>query len=256
MTKPFRIFISAVSSEFATARAALASDLRARGLEVKFQEDFRQEAGTETTLQKLERYIRDCDAVVALMGSRSGSLPPPAAAAPFASMLLSGIAEASYTQWEILFARHYQRRLSFYVAGPHWIADRPAAADDRPELQAALRHRLFVTDGLDRGEMLDTADAMCRAVLREAWPSARGQSRREMLGRLLLRLAWLVGGALAALLVVLLLGVAHYEFLGRSLEDSIGRGPALLLLPLAGILGGLFGWWKSGRGVRATLEAG
>src|SRR4051794_24195010 len=118
----FRVFVSAVSSEFGTARSALASDLRARGLEVKVQEDFRQEKDADTTLRLLEQYIHGCDAVVAIMGGSSGSLPPPAAAVPFRHMLPSGIEEASYTQWEILFARYYGRRLSFYVAGAAWPA--------------------------------------------------------------------------------------------------------------------------------------
>ena len=43
-TPAFRVFLSAVTSEFAKARSALGSDLRARGLEVKVQDDFRQEA--------------------------------------------------------------------------------------------------------------------------------------------------------------------------------------------------------------------
>lgn len=62
--KPFRVFISAVSSEFQHARSTLASDLRALGLEVRVQEDFRQEIDADTTLQKLHNYIRDCDAVI------------------------------------------------------------------------------------------------------------------------------------------------------------------------------------------------
>jgi hypothetical protein len=49
----FRIFISAVSSEFERVRHEIASDLRARGLTVKVQRDFRQESDTATTLQKL-----------------------------------------------------------------------------------------------------------------------------------------------------------------------------------------------------------
>ncbi|MBA2594614.1 MAG: hypothetical protein M3495_13360 [Pseudomonadota bacterium] len=40
----FRVVLSAVSSELGQARFQVASDLRARGLEVEVQEDFRQEA--------------------------------------------------------------------------------------------------------------------------------------------------------------------------------------------------------------------
>ena len=72
----FRVFLSAVSSEFGEARSGVASDLRARGIEVKVQEDFRQEAGSDTTLAKLHDYIRDCSAIVCVIGERSGSVPP------------------------------------------------------------------------------------------------------------------------------------------------------------------------------------
>ena len=48
----FRVVLSAVSSELGQARFQVASDLRARGLEVEVQEDFRQEAAADTTLRK------------------------------------------------------------------------------------------------------------------------------------------------------------------------------------------------------------
>ena len=170
----FRVFLSAVSTEFGAARSALASDLRARGLEVKVQEDFRQEAQADTTLAKLHRYIAGCDAVVAIMGARSGSLPPPAAAEPFRPMLPAGIAEASYTQWEILFARHHRRRLSVYVADAGWQPDQPDPTSlDRPDLQTALRQYLFKEQGLDRVQGFASEDQLCRQVLREDWPDQR-----------------------------------------------------------------------------------
>ena len=69
----FRVFLSAVTSEFGRARDALAADLRARGLLVGVQSDFRQEAGADTTLRKLHDEIRDCAAVVCVVGMRSGT---------------------------------------------------------------------------------------------------------------------------------------------------------------------------------------
>jgi hypothetical protein len=112
----FRVFLSAVSSEFGKARDAVGADLRSRELLLRVQSDFRQEAGSDTTLRKLHDYIRDCSAVVCVIGKRSGALPPPAAAEPFNHMLPPGIATASYTQWEFFFARHFKRRLSIYIA--------------------------------------------------------------------------------------------------------------------------------------------
>src|ERR1700674_3257664 len=112
----FRVFLSAVTSEFGKARDALAADLRSRETLLRLQGDFRQEAESDTTLRKLHDYIRDCSAVVCVIGQRSGAVPPPASASRFAHMLPPGIATASYTQWEFFFARHYKRRLSIYIA--------------------------------------------------------------------------------------------------------------------------------------------
>jgi tetratricopeptide (TPR) repeat protein len=164
----FRVFLSAVSSEFGSARDTLAASLRSRDLLLRVQSDFRQEAAADTTLRKLHDYIRDCSAVVCIIGERSGAMPPPASAMPFAHMLPSGLTEASYTQWEFFFARHYQRRLSLYIA-EGWAPDKPASAGDRPELQAALIKYIVVEQGLDRS-YFDSVDRLCHFVLKEDWP--------------------------------------------------------------------------------------
>src|SRR5258708_7260170 len=95
----FRVFISAVTSEFGKARDAVASDLRSKGLFVKEEDDFRLESDADTMLRKLHNYIRDCSSVVCIVGDRSGSSPTPIEAAPFAEMLPEGITQASFTQW-------------------------------------------------------------------------------------------------------------------------------------------------------------
>lgn len=111
-----RIFIFAVTSEFGKARDEIANDLSARGLLVKVQRQFRQEADTETTLAKLNKYISDCFAVVHIAGARSGGFPGEDEAKPFRDVLPSEVARASYTQWEFHLARHHKRRLSIYIA--------------------------------------------------------------------------------------------------------------------------------------------
>jgi hypothetical protein len=58
MAAGFRVFLSAVTSEFGSARDALAADLRSRDMLVRVQSDFRQEADSDTTLRKLHDYIR------------------------------------------------------------------------------------------------------------------------------------------------------------------------------------------------------
>jgi hypothetical protein len=254
MGTPFRVFVSAVSGEFCSARTAVASDLRARGLEVKVQDDLRQETESDTTLSKLERYIRGCDAVVALIGKQAGSMPPIAASRRFAHMLPAGFSEASYTQWEILFARYHGRRLSLYVAASEWVADKGAGPDDRTDLQAAFRVFLFDRLGLDRNEGLTGVDALCRALLREDWPLTHPET---LLGNLA-RLAPRVGNSLLGLFVGLLfcwvLAALHYSWLGFAVSETIGPDAAMLLLPLSGLAGGYLAWRRSRPGSQEVLK--
>ena len=67
-----RIFLSAVSNEFAGARDALANRLQSRGVQVAVQRSFRNDGKAGTLLEKLRRYIEGCDLVVCLMGAQSG----------------------------------------------------------------------------------------------------------------------------------------------------------------------------------------
>jgi hypothetical protein len=139
MAGEFRAFLSAVTSEFGMARDAVANDLQARGLQLRVQRSFRQEPGADTLLRLLHDYIRECSAVVCVIGARSGACPSPAAAAAFTHLLPPGITEASYTQWEFFLARAYQRRLSLYIAAADYQPDREApSGDDLPELQDAF----------------------------------------------------------------------------------------------------------------------
>jgi hypothetical protein len=72
----FRVFLSAVTSEFGQARDALAKDLGARDTLVRVQDSFRPEAGADTLLLLIHDYVRGCTAVVCVLGTRSGAFPP------------------------------------------------------------------------------------------------------------------------------------------------------------------------------------
>ncbi len=136
----FRVFLSAVSNEFASARDALANDLQAQDVTVRVQRSFRPDGAAETLLHKLRNYIEHCDVVVCLIGARGGAgFPVAAEAASFAADLPAGIAEASSTQWEFFFARHFNRRCLVYVATGAFTPDKPGATpEDRPDLQSAF----------------------------------------------------------------------------------------------------------------------
>jgi tetratricopeptide (TPR) repeat protein len=168
----FRVFLSAVTSEFGRARDALGADLRSREILLRVQSDFRQEWESDTTLKKLHDYIRDCSAVVCVIGKRSGAVPPSAAAGSFNHMLPPGIPTASYTQWEFFFARHFRRRLSVYIATDDYEPDREPASHDDPTLQQAFVTHIVEEQGLDRSYFPDE-DQLARAVLKEDWPKKR-----------------------------------------------------------------------------------
>jgi tetratricopeptide (TPR) repeat protein len=162
------VFLSAVSSECRSAREKVASDLRSRGLTVKEQGDFRQETQADTTLRKLHDYITNCWAVVCIVGQRSGGFPPTLAAEPFRHLLPPVLSRASYSQWELIFARYCKCRCSIYIATAAHAPDGSPGDDDDPELQeqfvAYLRN-----EGLDR-DYFTTVDELRWKVLREDWP--------------------------------------------------------------------------------------
>src|SRR5262245_14891689 len=110
MTAPYRVFVSAVSGELRSYRTAVARVIRRKGLEVRDQEHFPQ--GPATLLEQLADYIRDCQAVVLLVGERCGAFPSDEHAAVLGPVpafekfrTASGQARASYTQWEFFLAK-------------------------------------------------------------------------------------------------------------------------------------------------------
>jgi tetratricopeptide (TPR) repeat protein len=177
--EPLRIFISAVTSEFGKARDALASDLRARGHEVTVQSDFKQSPDSETLLGNLADYIRDCHAVVCIVGKRCGACPPARATERLKGVLPNDIKEASYTQWEFFLARHFKRRPYLYIAGDAYKPDRDTAVGDRADLQNTYLQFLKV-DGVQYTGFSD-ANELRIAVLRDepkivATPAPTSQS--------------------------------------------------------------------------------
>jgi hypothetical protein len=116
------VFLSTVSDEFRDYRDQLRGDLTRPNVEVKVQEDFKDLGGV--TLDKLDVYIKACDAVVHLVGDMTGAdakefstkaildrypdlsqkLPP------LGEALAQGIG-ISYTQWEAWLALYHGKVL-------------------------------------------------------------------------------------------------------------------------------------------------
>ena len=155
-----QIFLSTVSDEFRRYRDLLRSDLTRHNVEVKVQEDFKDLGGE--TLDKLDVYIADCDAVVHLVGDMTGSYPGerglsallakypdlPAKLPPLGAALKDGVG-VSYTQWEAWLALYHGKLLLIERAaetaerGPKYCptdASRTAQDAHLARLRAAERH--------------------------------------------------------------------------------------------------------------------
>jgi tetratricopeptide (TPR) repeat protein len=117
-----KIFLSTVSDEFRAYRDQLRSDLTRPNVEVKVQEDFKDQG--RGTLDALDVYIAGCDAVVHLAGDMTGSAPgDPALRAlrakypdladklPPLGEALQSSAGVSYTQWEAWLALYHGKLL-------------------------------------------------------------------------------------------------------------------------------------------------
>jgi tetratricopeptide (TPR) repeat protein len=140
-----RIFLSTVSAEFRSYRDALRRDLDRPNVTVKVQEDF--VATGSATLDKLDDYIRQCDAVIHLVGDMTGA-PAQAPSTAFvtrhypdfaerlpvlAPFLQPGAPALSYTQWEAWLALYHGKRL--IIAVP----ENDAPRDERYRLVEAER---------------------------------------------------------------------------------------------------------------------
>lgn len=145
------LFLSAVSAEFGPYREALRRDLTRADVSVAVQEDFA--AGGATTLDKLDDYLKACDAVVHLVGDMTGELAqPPSVAAirgrhpdlglrfpVLAPFLAEGGPGLPYTQWEAWLALCHGRRL--IVCAPAAQAPRdPRYAPDEAQRRAQQEH--------------------------------------------------------------------------------------------------------------------
>ena len=120
MPTSMRVFVAAAGSEFGSERDGVVDALRRRRMDARSMRDFRGRPDVASTLRDLRDFILDCDAVVAIMGSRSGSFPPNDVAEPYVAILPPGFDRASMAQWALHFARHYRRPLMIYLAsGKH-----------------------------------------------------------------------------------------------------------------------------------------
>jgi len=184
-----KLFLSAVSSEFESYRRLLADDLKRPTLDVAVQEDFG--VLDDTTLGKLDTYIRACDGVIHLIGKATGECPKPLAVdalkknypdlaerlPALAGLLSQPDPGFSYTQWEAYLALYHQRPIFFYCPSDFSSRGEPPTPcscprEDRfvhdPEQERAQqRHYRRISDLCrDRGQFLNP-ERLSSAVLRD-----------------------------------------------------------------------------------------
>jgi hypothetical protein len=118
------VFLSGVSNEFASLRAALARSVRHSSVRVVHQDDFAHRG--VLTLHMLEEEIRESAIVFHVLGAQSGA-PAPAGQVQdfldrhkalqerFAEVATDGLqGKVSYTQWEAWLALYLGKRLAMF----------------------------------------------------------------------------------------------------------------------------------------------
>ena len=189
-----QIFLSTVSDEFRRYRDLLRSDLTRHNVEVKVQEDFKDLGGE--TLDKLDVYIADCDAVVHLVGDMTGSYPGerglsallakypdlPAKLPPLGAALKDGVG-VSYTQWEAWLALYHGKLL--LIARAAETAEREPQYGPTDGSRTAQDAHLARLRAVERypGCTFTSADSLAKYVLSGAILDLLVQAYAEEVGR-------------------------------------------------------------------------
>ena len=250
-----RVFISCASREFqhpgapfAGLRDHLARQLVRADCEVKWQEVFSQPGDDTDTVRKVGDSIRDCAAVIHLIGAEPGDPANPRAVADFLQAepaflakypdlraALGDFGDLTYTQWEAFQALHYGVRLFLYVTPAGAAAQREHL--DRLRLARRYPGEPFATERDLYGQLLGDL----RTIIPTLAPAPRiatsrivyRHSAEELLGRDA-ELAWLdqawADGTHALVIVAwggvgktaLLINWLQTRFIDRNWQDADG----------------------------------
>lgn len=118
MNRP-RLFLSAVSSEFRSARQRVATTVRTLGFDPVSQDDF--PTGHGDLRHWLCEQIDSCEGLIQIAGDGCGAEPPEVDA---------DYGRVSYTQFEMLHARRRGKKTWLIIAGEHVGRDTPLAQLD------------------------------------------------------------------------------------------------------------------------------
>lgn len=157
-----------------------------------------QEPDTETTLEKLSKYIHDSDVVLCLQGTYTGGFPPVSALdrpihpvartdrdeETWRDLLPTGFENISYTQWEFVLSRYWEKPAFIFIASGH----QPDSSKPEPEIDDLRQQQDFLNYltsyfGFDRNPF-DNRDKLCRDALCCLWPEHESDDKlTEILAR-------------------------------------------------------------------------
>ena len=198
-----RLFISCVSDEFGSYRDVLRKALTGPNVEVKIQKDFKGLGGD--TLNMLEDYIEQCEAVVHFIGDMAGSAPPATSVEDLLArraglqdklarkgLTPAALAALTYTQWEAWLAIGFDKDLLIVAPapgverGPSYVpldASRESQAAHQQRLKAIDRHPIEFTNA-DNLVAKIVNSAVIDALVRARAPSGYAKTR-ELLGAMI-----------------------------------------------------------------------
>ena len=244
-----RLFISCVSDEFGAYRDALRRELTRPNVEVKIQEDFKALGGD--TLDLLEDYIEQCEAVVHFVGDMSGSKPAASSVEDLLKrrphlqeklerkgLAREALASLTYTQWEAWLAIGFDKDLLIVAPAPG-IERGPSYAPSDASRKSQAEH-LHCLKAIDRYPIKFTsADNLVAVILESAVIEALVKAeaapvkakRREPFGA---TIAAIVAGIFVLFIDKML-----------PLERWFGELPVFIRV-LAAATAGLFAWlaWR------------
>lgn len=186
-----RVFVSAVGSELASYRDRVVRILRRMNLDVRDQRDFHQ--GPGSLLERLRDHIRDCDAIVLLVGMSSGAIPSEAETNALSSVPLfaqfrthTGCDHASYTQWEFILAKHYEKNTYLFLTAPELVPDTPIDEGARKRSSQTAYRTWLAALGMDRKVFRDKNELSQEVALlyafrtQEPLPNATNQPKTKI----------------------------------------------------------------------------
>lgn len=162
------IYISSDPKEFGTYREAVRERLRDHGHKARTRDEL--ETGSKATLlQQVDDAILKSDAVLCLMGERYGTEPPEK------EREARGGERRSYTQWEYLLAKRYDKPVHVFYADDEAPLDVPNdEGKDFTKLQETFLAEEIVSKGIACKAFRDQADLVKQVLqLQTAWPQAR-----------------------------------------------------------------------------------